>query len=289
MTKNVTAAIAIKLARQGLLALDEPLSDQLSPALLDRWSTLDALPHTTPRQLLARTSGVPNYFGEDTFMAQVRKEPSRRWDPAELVDHAATYGTPSFAPGQGFAYSDTGYVITGILVQEKTGQPLHEVYRGLVFDPLGMDGTWLAGHEPARTSEVADRYTGEFDWATLDPTIDWAGGGLVTTTSDLARFVRGLWSESIVDSDGLCEMTRWTPGASLSVGHMLRYEHHGLGIGSNTVAGIELVGHTGFIGAFAFYAPEYDAVLAGTHNGSQVDRWPLVSALCEELQNALSR
>ena len=214
MTKNVTAAIAIKLARQGLLALDEPLSDQLSPALLDRWSTLDALLHTTPRQLLARTSGVPNYFGEDTFMAQVRKEPSRRWDPAELVDHAATYGTPSFAPGQGFAYSDTGYVITGILVQEKTGQPLHEVYRGLVFDPLGMDGTWLAGHEPARTSEVADRYTGEFDWATLDPTIDWAGGGLVTTTSDLARFVRGLWSESIVDSDGLCEMTRWTPGVS---------------------------------------------------------------------------
>ena len=84
-------------------------------------------------------------------------------------------------------------------------------------------------------------------------------------------------------------MTRWTPGASLSVGHMLRYEHCGLGIGSNTVAGIELVGHTGLVGAFAFYAPEYDAVLVGTHNGSQVDRWPLVSALCEELQNALSR
>jgi hypothetical protein len=47
---------------------------------------------------------------------------------------------------------------------------------------------------------------------------------------------------------------------------------------------VELLGHTGFIGAFAFYAPEYDAVLVGTHSASQVDRWPLVAALCRELR-----
>jgi hypothetical protein len=51
------------------------------------------------------------------------------------------------------------------------------------------------------------------------------------------------------------------------------------------VEGVELIGHTGFIGAFAFYAPEYDAVLVGTHNQSQVDRWPLVGALCREIDN----
>jgi CubicO group peptidase (beta-lactamase class C family) len=110
--------------------------------------------------------------------------------------------------------------------------------------------------------------------------------GLVTTAPDLARFVRGLWSESIVDSSGLDEMTRWTPGASFPASHALRYERYGLGIGSNTVEGIQLLGHTGFIGAFDFYAPQYDAVLVGTHNESQVDRWPLVTALCRELQNA---
>ena len=47
-----------------------------------------------------------------------------------------------------------------------------------------------------------------------------------------------------------------------------------------------MLGHTGFIGAFAFHAPEYDAVLAGSHNDSQVDRWPLVAALCRELRQA---
>jgi hypothetical protein len=52
------------------------------------------------------------------------------------------------------------------------------------------------------------------------------------------------------------------------------------------VEGVELLGHTGFIGAFVFHAPQYDAVLAGTHNDSQVDRWPLVAALCRELRQA---
>jgi hypothetical protein len=49
---------------------------------------------------------------------------------------------------------------------------------------------------------------------------------------------------------------------------------------------VELLGHTGFIGAFAFYAPHYDAILVGTHNASQVNRWPLVAALCRELRKA---
>ena len=69
-------------------------------------------------------------------------------------------------------------------------------------------------------------------------------------------------------------------------GHALRYQRYGLGMGANTVEGVELLGHTGFIGAFAFHAPGYDAVLAGTHNDSQVDRWPLVAALCRELRQA---
>jgi D-alanyl-D-alanine carboxypeptidase len=286
VTKSVTAAVAVRLAREGRLALNEPLAGQLAPELLQRWRALDALPRTTPRQLLAHTSGVPNYFGEEAFMARVREEPRRAWRPVELVDHAAAHGTPSFPPGEGFAYSDTGYVITGILLEQITGRSLHEVYRELIFNPLGMGTTWLEGHEPARTPHAAHHYTDELDWTTLAPTIDWAGGGLVTTAPDLARFVRGLWSARIVDSRVLDELTRWTPGASFPAGHALRYERYGLGIGTNTVEGVELLGHTGFIGTFAFHAPEYDAVLVGTHNDSGVDRWPLVVALCRELREA---
>jgi CubicO group peptidase (beta-lactamase class C family) len=108
----------------------------------------------------------------------------------------------------------------------------------------------------------------------------------VTTAPDLARFVRGLWSEQIVNAGGLEELTRWTPGASFPPESGLRYDRYGLGVGLNVIAGVELLGHTGFIGAFAFRAPEYDAVLVGTHNASHVDRWPLVAALCRELRAA---
>ena len=83
----------------------------------------------------------------------------------------------------------------------------------------------------------------------------------MTTAPDLARFVRGLWSEQILDAGGLEELTRWTPGASFPPGHALRYERYGLGMGLNVVEGVELLGHTGFVGAFAFHAPEHDAVL----------------------------
>jgi CubicO group peptidase (beta-lactamase class C family) len=126
---------------------------------------------------------------------------------------------------------------------------------------------------------VAHHYSDGLDWTTISPTIDWAGGGLVTTAPDLARFVRALWSGAIVDSRALHELARWTPGVSFLPGHALRYERYGLAIGANVVEGVELVGHTGFVRAFAFHAPEYDAVLVGTHNASQVDRWPLVAAL----------
>jgi hypothetical protein len=65
----------------------------------------------------------------------------------------------------------------------------------------------------------------------------------------------------------------------------MRCERYGLGMGANTVEGVDLLGHTGFIGAFAFYAPDYDAVLVGTHTASHVDRWPLVTALCQTLRD----
>jgi D-alanyl-D-alanine carboxypeptidase len=98
---------------------------------------------------------------------------------------------PVAKPGHGFEYSDTGYVITGILVEQTTSRPLHEIYREYVFDPLGMDSTWVEGHEPARRTDVAHHYSEDLDWTTVSPTIDWAGGGPVTT----ARISRASYTD----------------------------------------------------------------------------------------------
>jgi CubicO group peptidase (beta-lactamase class C family) len=96
--------------------------------------------------------------------------------------------------------------------------------------------------------------------------------------------LRGLWSGRILERNDLEQLTRWTAGACFPAGHVLRYDDYGLGMGRAVVEGVELVGHTGFIGAFAFHAPAEDAAIVRTHNRSQVDRWPLVGALCKELR-----
>ena len=88
------------------------------------------------------------------------------------------------------------------------------------------------------------------------------------------------------DHESLGCSGQWTPGASFPPESGLRYDRYGVGMGLNVVEGVELLGHTGFIGAFAFHAPDYDAVLVGTHNDSRIDRWPLVAALCRELRAA---
>jgi D-alanyl-D-alanine carboxypeptidase len=130
---------------------------------------------------------------------------------------------------------------------------------------------------------IAHHYAGDLDMASVSPTIDWAGGGLASTTADLSRFLTALWSGRLIDSTALQELTRWTPGTSFPPGHGLRYDRYGLGLGSIRVGKTELLGHTGYLGAFAFYQPDSGATLTGTHNASAVSRWPLVEALCSEL------
>jgi len=282
VTKLVTATVAVILDRRGVFGLDEPLGDQLSQELLLRWDRFP-LGATTPRQLLSHTAGLPSYFDPD-FVTQAVKDARPRWEPIELVDEALTDSVPLFEPGRGFSYSDTGYVLTGLLIEERTGRPLHAAYRDLVFVPAGMDSTWLEGYEPPRHPRVAHHYADGLDMASVTPTIDWAGGGLVSTTADLFKFLGALWSGDLIDSPVVEQLARWTPGASFPPGHALRYDRYGLGLGCITIDSTELLGHTGYVGAFAFYQPESGSTLAGTHNASAVSRWPLVEALCAELR-----
>jgi D-alanyl-D-alanine carboxypeptidase len=283
VSKSATATVALMLDRRGVLGLDEPLGDQLARELLVRWKRFPALAATTPRQLLSHTAGLPSYFNPE-FVARAAQDPGRRWEPLDLADEALGNSVPLFEPGRGFSYSDTGYVLTGILIEQRTGRALHAVYRDLVFDRAGMESTWLEGHEQPLHDRIAHHYADSLDMASVTPTIDWAGGGLVSTTADLSRFLRALWSGDLIDSTAIDELTRWTPGASFPPGHALRYDRYGLGLGSITIDTTELLGHTGYIGAFAFYQPESGATLTGTHNASGVSRWPLVEALCSQLR-----
>lgn len=282
VTKAVTAATLLRLAAAGRLGLDDPLGGHLPATLVDRVHRLDGVSRgasITLRQLLSHTSGVRDYIGDERFVAALRADPSRTWAPSELVEQAITLGPPSFPPGAGFRYSDTGYVLLGLVVEAVTAGPLARAYRDLVLDPLGMERTYLEWHEPPRGGSVSHAYLGEVDLTSVNTSFDWGGGGLVSTAGDLVRLARGLVAGPLLDERWRRELTAWVPETRWEPASTARYARYGLGVGANTAAGEEIVGATGAWGAFAYFWPGGDAAIAGTVNRFGVDRAPLLHAV----------
>ena len=139
--------VVVRLSRDGKLG-STSLSATARPELLERWRSLSALPATTPRQLLAHTSGIPNYFGEEAFFAGCRTSRAAHGIRSSSSTMSRRAAVPQFLQER---VQLLGHWLRSgrVLMEQVTGRPLHEVYREIVFGPLGMGTTWLEGHEPA--------------------------------------------------------------------------------------------------------------------------------------------
>ena len=139
VTKTFTAGVVLKLSERGYIDLDAPT---------ERW--MPDWPHAgeiTVRHLLNHTSGLRNYTDDLWFLARTLLFPKRVWQPAELA--AVTRGKPLyFSPGTGHHYSNTNYVLLGLICERATGKPMAELYRELIFDPLGLRDTYFVPYEP---------------------------------------------------------------------------------------------------------------------------------------------
>lgn len=288
VSKAVTAATAVRLAAEGRWDLEDSVASFLPDDLVRRLESLDGLPSLealTVRRLLNHTSGLPDYFFDEEFQAGVQAEPDRNWRPQELAAAALKRGRLDFAPGTSFAYGDTGYVLVGVAIETVEGCPLSDVYRSLVFVPLGMDATYLEWHEPPRGLAVSHHYDGESDLTSVNTSFDWAGGGLVSTGGDLAKFLRGLFGEALLNERWLGELTSWRDELNWQADSSALYRRYGLGIGTNSACGEEIVGATGVWGAFAYFWPAGDAAITGTVNQRRFNR----GGLLDEIVCALRR
>jgi D-alanyl-D-alanine carboxypeptidase len=129
-TKTFTAAATLRLVEQGAIGLDDPLAERASPELVallrqDGYA-VDAI---TIRQLLQHTSGLYDYAEDPNDEAEVTADPGRRWIRADQVREATRLGDPLGPPGQQFAYSDTGYILLGDIIERATGKTLGAAYR----------------------------------------------------------------------------------------------------------------------------------------------------------------
>jgi D-alanyl-D-alanine carboxypeptidase len=219
IAKMMTATIAMKLVEEGRLELDDRVAEYLPESLVDRLHVFEGRSFShevTVRELLNHTSGIVDDWACPGFLDLVAGDSERRWSPEETIEYVKENCPPRFPPGGGWHYSDTGYNILGLILEAVAEKPLHAVYREMLLDPLGMEHTYRPAYEPARPvtpgRPPAERYLGDLEcglWTSV-MTADWAGGGLVSTTEDLNRFLRAfVRGDVFADSLTKGEMLTW--------------------------------------------------------------------------------
>jgi len=208
ITKLFTGVIVLQLVESGRLALDTPV-DRLLPAESTAGLFHPAAPAPTILDLLQHYSGAADYF-EGTrrvsVAAELLRDPERTWTPAQLLDFSRTYQHPIGRPGERFRYSDTGFVLLGLIIEVVTGRAFHEVMHERIIEPLELTRTFLPRlTEPAEgDTTLAPLYMRGQELSTA-PALScaWAGGGIASTTTDLMTFSEALHGGRLVSAEHL--------------------------------------------------------------------------------------
>jgi D-alanyl-D-alanine carboxypeptidase len=206
-TKMFTATVVLQLVGEGKIALDAPIERYL-PKMV-RGKGIDGR-KITVRQILQHTSGLPDY---DSVM--VGKDYGRiqhtYFEPKRMVDAALTQKA-LFAPGAGWSYSNTNYILAGLVVEKVTGRSIGEEITERVIDRLGLRHTyWPAKRDQSIREPHPHGYfptsAGPLtDVTESDPSMGWAAGQLIATPRDLNRFLIALLDGKLLKPQQLKEM-----------------------------------------------------------------------------------
>ena len=189
LSKPITAVATMMLAEQRLLRYDDPLATFLP-------GFNDAVGAVTLRHLLTHTSGIPDYPTLNVDRPGVTN--------AEILAALRRLQSPSFAPGQKYAYSNSGYVLLALVIETVSGEPLPRYLAARIFEPLGMSATFVLTSPDQKTADVARGYdrSGRAD--------DFEGmatgeSGVYSTVTDLLRFDQALYTDALVSRRTLDE------------------------------------------------------------------------------------
>jgi D-alanyl-D-alanine carboxypeptidase len=194
LTKTYVAAIVLQLAREGRVSLEDTVARYL-PGIVPGAGEI------TIRDLLAHMSGLPDFDALAAVLAPyLAGNLGYVWGPRDLIDLAVAQPATS-APGTAFAYSNTNYLVAGLLVEAVTGKPLETVLQRRIFGPLGLRHTVfaLAGDAPRPRAHgyTVQPGAGRVDVTALTP-YSWAAGAIVSTTADVAAYYRALLAGRVV-------------------------------------------------------------------------------------------
>jgi D-alanyl-D-alanine carboxypeptidase len=286
ITKAFTAVLVLQLVDEGVLALDDTVTDWLDDPAVARIPDVDQI---TLRQLLTHTSGVYDYFAEDSPFWQdaylgEEADWSRVWTPEELLTYVDGANHASdFAPGAGVHYSNTGYILLGLIVEEATGQAFADRLHQQILDPLGLSNTFFAATEPVPGETVQGYHLLGEDLVNVTAThlsAQWTEGGMVSTTQDLLRFTDALFGDELLQPTSQQEMFTFVTSERPGIAW-------GMGVAQMHTAAGDVVGMAGDGPGFVarmFRLPDLDLTLVLLTNANRDDE--TVDVLFEQVVQA---
>ena len=250
VTKTFVATVVLQLQAERRLGLEDPVQRWL-PGVVPGGDRI------TLRQLLNHTSGLYDYTDAlDLSPEAWLPQRFRSWEPAELVA-LATARPPLFDPGTDWSYSNTNYVLLGMVVKAVTGHDHGTEIQRRILRPLGLRQTDVPGDRVGIAGLHAHGYLPvgpegaekPVDVTRLNPSIAGAAGEMISSTADLNTFFRALLTGRLLPPAQLTAMTTMVPG-----------HDYGLGLERTTLScGVTVYGHGGGIFGYAtvsFHTPD---------------------------------
>ncbi|GIG88615.1 serine hydrolase domain-containing protein [Plantactinospora endophytica] len=296
-TKTFAAVVVLQLVGEGRLRLDDTVERWLPGLVTGNGNDGRRI---TVRQLLQHTSGLYNYTWDLPGLSSAEGYARHRfdhYDPEELVALALAH-PPNFAPGTSWDYSNTNYILAGMLIERVTGRTWAVELRNRVLRPLGLTETSSPGDRAHLPEPHAKGYQqwepgGPLDDTTrFNTTMAYAAGDLVSTPSDLVRFWQALHQGRLLAPAQLAEMRRtvlaetfqeYQPGARYGLGIMWApnacggYWSHGGDVpGTSTVNGVTDDGRRAVVLSLTTQLAEEEAALAVLRRSDEV----VEDALC---------
>jgi D-alanyl-D-alanine carboxypeptidase len=246
ISKTFVAALTLRLVERGTIGLDDLLSMYVPD--------YPNAGHITVRQLLSHTSGLRDLFTSPGMAADILADPDRVWTAQEVL---ARIGKPYFSPGKGWRYSNTNYVLMGLVIEKATGRTVAEQVREEFLEPLGLNHTFLQSEEkPAGMLSHGYSTKGKANTRAIDSATDMIpynsevtacgpAGAYASTADDLARWGSALYSGAVISHSSLAAM------ADVSISTQFKARPYGLGFEKWGLSGKWTWGHLGALDGYA--------------------------------------
>jgi D-alanyl-D-alanine carboxypeptidase len=228
-SKTLVATVVLQLEAQGELSLDDTVEQWLPGVVQGNGNDGSRI---TIRQLLQHTSGIHDDLPGYTTPEEYYQQRHDVYGSEQLVARAMAHA-PDFPPGGGWAYSNTGYVLLGMIIQKATGQPSHQEIEDRILRPLGLDQTRWMGTSPNLPRPHAQAYQLFGPGSRVDVTdqipVDYENLSWVTTTQDENDFFRALLAGRLLPARQMAEMKQTVP-VSAEVQQLWPGGRYGLGL-----------------------------------------------------------